>query len=435
MGIKNLKSLLLENKSLTLLEDDSYKIYNGIFVDTMSIYIAVANCVRNLEELTTVFIKYVNGWIKKGGHVTLFIDRGTIKIKQNIRDKRRESSKLTKNRKILELERYKSELRDDTTGFMEDEIKAEMQLKIDKLTFQIFLSDSDNIKTSLNEILSHFNDNEHVTMFYCDARDAEFVMCIEAKKHLSIVGEWPLIISTDQDTMLFASVDRYPKMIKNLTQLFKFIPTSEDNYLAKLTALVNGCDFFPGLYGASITLTNLKKIQLFSDFTIDNIVTSLAIKNYYRKTRSNVDVREIITFINSYANLEDIYSYNTPCQCTIQEFIFSALDEKWNEFKSSYLETIPLPCQLMYALEPRREISTDDVKTLSTYIDFDNTKSDIDVIKSISSIFGYLNENCNTKVFGIYKNDILLCANNSFYFNDSMLISNIKSDNIINIGY
>ncbi|AOP31560.1 fen1-like nuclease [Skunkpox virus] len=434
MGIKNLKSLLLENKSLTLLEDDSHKIYNGIFVDTMSIYIAVANCVRNLEELTTVFIKYVNGWIRKGGHVTLFIDRGTIKIKQVVRDKRRESSRLTKDRKILELEKCKSKLQD--TGFMEEEIKAEMQLKIDKLTFQIFLSDSDNIKMSLNDILSHFNDNEHVTLFYCDSRDAEFVMCIEAKKHLSSVGEWPLIISTDQDTMLFASVDNHPKMIKNLTQLFKFIPTAEDSYLSKLTALVNGCDFFPGLYGASITLNNLKKMQLFTDFTIDNIVTSLAIKNYYRKTRSNVDVHEIITFINDYANLNDVYSYITPCQCTVQEFIFSALDKKWNEFKSSsYLETIPLQCQLMYALEPRREVSVDDVKTLSSYIDFDNTKSDINVIKSISSIFGYVHENCETLVFGIYKNNLLLSVNNSFYFNDSILISNIKSDNIINIGY
>ncbi|AOP31771.1 fen1-like nuclease [Volepox virus] len=434
MGIKNLKSLLLENKSLTLLEDDSHKIYNGIFVDTMSIYIAVANCVRNLEELTTVFIKYVNGWIRKGGHVTLFIDRGTIKIKQVVRDKRRESSRLTKDRKILELEKCKSELQ-DTTGFMEEEIKAELQLKIDKLTFQIFLSDSDNIKISLNDILSHFNDNEHVTLFYCDSRDAEFVMCIEAKNHLSSVGEWPLIISTDQDTMLFASVDNHPKMIKNLTQLFKFIPTAEDSYLAKLTALVNGCDFFPGLYGASITLNNLKKMQLFTDFTIDNIVTSLAIKNYYRKNRSTVDVHEIITFINDYANLDDVYSYITPHQCTVQEFIFSALDEKWNEFKSSsYLETIPLQCQLMYALEPRREVSVDDVKTLSSYIDFDNTKSDINVIKSISSIFGYVNEKCDTIIFGIYKDNLLL-SNNSFYFNDSMLISNIKSDNIIKIGY
>ncbi|WIK72484.1 FEN1-like nuclease [Monkeypox virus] len=434
MGIKNLKSLLLENKSLTILDDNLYKVYNGIFVDTMSIYIAVANCVRNLEELTTVFIKYVNGWVKKGGHVTLFIDRGSIKIKQDVRDKRRKYSKLTKDRKMLELEKCTSEIQ-NVTGFMEEEIKAEMQLKIDKLTFQIYLSDYDNIKISLNEILTHFNNNENVTLFYCDERDAEFVMCLEAKTQFSTTGEWPLIISTDQDTMLFASADNHPKMIKNLTQLFKFVPSAEDNYLAKLTALVNGCDFFPGLYGASITPNNLNKIQLFSDFTIDNIVTSLAIKNYYRKTNSTVDVRNIVTFINDYANLDDVYSYIPPCQCTVQEFIFSALDEKWNEFKSSYLESVPLPCQLMYALEPRKEIDVSEVKTLSSYIDFENTKSDIDVIKSISLIFGYSNENCNTIVFGIYKDNLLLSINNSFYFNDSLLITNTKSDNIINIGY
>lgn len=434
MGIKNLKSLLLENKSLTILDDNLYKVYNGIFVDTMSIYIAVANCVRNLEELTTVFIKYVNGWVKKGGHVTLFIDRGSIKIKQDVRDKRRKYSKLTKDRKMLELEKCTSEIQ-NVTGFMEEEIKAEMQLKIDKLTFQIYLSDYDNIKISLNEILTHFNNNENVTLFYCDERDAEFVMCLEAKTQFSTTGEWPLIISTDQDTMLFASADNHPKMIKNLTQLFKFVPSAEDNYLAKLTALVNGCDFFPGLYGASITPNNLNKIQLFSDFTIDNIVTSLAIKNYYRKTNSTVDVRNIVTFINDYANLDDVYSYIPPCQCTVQEFIFSALDEKWNEFKSSYLESVPLPCQLMYALEPRKEIDVSEVKTLSSYIDFENTKSDIDVIKSISSIFGYSIENCNTIVFGIYKDNLLLSINNSFYFNDSLLITNTKSDNIINIGY
>nr|CAG7620293.1 morphogenesis factor [Ectromelia virus] len=343
MGIKNLKSLLLENKSLTILDDNLYNVYNGIFVDTMSIYIAVANCVRNLEELTTVFIKYVNGWVKKGGHVTLFIDRGSIKIKQDVRDKRRKYSKLTKDRKMLELEKCTSEIQ-NVTGFMEEEIKAEMQLKIDKLAFQIYLSDSDNIKISLNAILTHFNNNENVTLFYCDERDAEFVMCIEAKTHFST-------------------------------------------------------------------------------------------KNYYRKTDSTVDVRNIVTFINDYANLDDVYSYISPCQCTVQEFIFSALDEKWNDFKSSYLESVPLPCQLMYALEPRKEIDVSEVKTLSSYIDFENTKSDIDVIKSISSIFGYSNENCNTIVFGIYKDNLLLSINNSFYFNDSLLITNTKSDNIINIGY
>ncbi|AUL80202.1 hypothetical protein [Vaccinia virus] len=434
MGIKNLKSLLLENKSLTILDDNLCKVSNGIFVDKMSIYIAVANCVINLEELTTVVRKYVNGWVKKGGHVTLFIDRGSIIIKQDVRDKRRKYSKFTKDREMLELEKCTSEIQ-NVTGFMEEEIKAIMHLQIDKLTFEIYLSDSDNIKIALNEIITHFNNNENVTLFYCDERDAEFVMFLEAKTHFSTTGEWRLIISTDQDTMLFASTDNHPKMIKNLSQLFKFVPSAEDNYLAKLTALVNGCDFFPGLYGASITPTNLNKIQLFSDFTIDNIVTSLAIKNYYGKTNSTVDVRNIVTFINDYATLNDVYSYVPPCQCTVQEFIFSALDEKWNNFKSSYIETVPVPCQLMYALEPRKEIDVSGVKTLSSYIDFENTKSDIDVIKSIASIFGYSNENCNTIVFGIYKYNLLLSINTSFYFNDSLLITNTKSDNIINIGY
>ncbi|AUL80504.1 VACAC2 093 [Vaccinia virus] len=138
-------------------------------------------------------------------------------------------------------------------------------------------------------------------------------MCLEAKTHFSTTGEWPLITSTDQDTMLFASADNHPNMIKNLTQLFKYVPPAEDNYLAKLTALVNGCDSFPGLYGASITPNNLNKIQLFCHFTIDNIVTSLAIKNYYRKTNSTVEVRNIVTFINDYSNLADVYSYVPPC--------------------------------------------------------------------------------------------------------------------------
>ncbi|WOW88071.1 FEN1-like nuclease, partial [Monkeypox virus] len=32
-----------------------------------------------------------------------------------------------------------------------------------------------------------------------------------------------------------------------------------------------------------------------------------------------VDVRNIVTFINDYANLDDVYSYIPPCQCTVQE--------------------------------------------------------------------------------------------------------------------
>ncbi|AUL80505.1 hypothetical protein [Vaccinia virus] len=68
----------------------------------------------------------------------------------------------------------------------------------------------------------------------------------------------------------------------------------------------------------------------------------------------------------------------------------------------------------MFALEPRKEIDVSEVKTLSSYIDCENTESDIDVIKSISAIFGYSNENFNALEFGIYKDNLLLSINSSF---------------------
>ncbi|AST09475.1 FEN1-like nuclease [NY_014 poxvirus] len=440
MGIKNLKKLLTKNKSLVLVEDGINRKYDGVFVDTMSIYVAVANCYTNMDDLTNVFRKYIQKWIKIGNTVTLFIDKGTINIKEPIRDKRRENSKLTRERKRKDLENIKLEIdKVKDQELMADEIITDMQLKMNKLAFQLYLLDSNNIKTSLKTILSTLDDQDNnITTIYCDNKDAEFVMCLEARKQFSDRGTWPLIVSTDQDTMLFTSVDRHPKMIKTLTQLFRFIPTAEDEYLSKLAVLINGCDFFPGLYGSSLTTDNLDKIKLFSEFTLDNILTSLVFKNYYKRPTTNdtVDVYKIINFINNYANLEDVYSEDTPLQCTIQDFIFSALKERWDKFKESYLSNIPLPCQLMYALTPRKNINEYEVKQLVSYIDFENTKSDINIIKSIAFIFGYsIEKSSNVKVFGIYNKLLLLTFNNSFYFNNTLVNSNIKSDNIIDIGY
>ncbi|AEN03650.1 FEN1-like nuclease [Yokapox virus] len=440
MGIKNLKKLLIKNNSLVLIEDDKDLKYNGVFVDTMSIYIAVANCYTNMKDIINVFRKYINRWIKIGNHVTLFVDKGSIFIKEPIRDKRRKSSKLTKERKCKDIENIKLKIENIKTNesFNEEQL-TDMQLKIDKLSFQIYLLDSNNIKTSLNTLLSTFEEDNNISIVYCDNRDAEFVMCYEAKKQLYDKGEWPLLISTDQDTMLFTSTDYHPKMIKTLTQLFRFIPTSEDAYLSKLTVLLNGCDFFPGLYGTSLTTDNIDKIKIFNEFTLDNILTSLVFKNYYKKnnTYTNIDIYKIIKFINNYANMEDdVYSEDTPSQCSIHDFIFSGLNERWNVFKESYIDNIPVTCQLMYSLTPRKNIVENEVKKLVNYIDLKNNILDINIIKDIAFIFGYnTDNNSNIKVLGIYNNKLFLSFNSLFYFNDKSVISCIKSDNIIHIGY
>ncbi|APG58269.1 putative nuclease G5 [BeAn 58058 virus] len=150
-------------------------------------------------------------------------------------------------------------------------------------------------------------------------------MCKEAKNIADIKNKWPCLISTDQDSLLFSSCDENKKFIRTMKSLYVYIPCSKSRYLSKLVALVNGCDYFLGLSGMCITNKSLPNIKLFDDFTLENILQSIVTKNYFNKTKRNIDVNNIIQFIDRYSDLDyDIYDIDIPEQCSIQEFIFSS---------------------------------------------------------------------------------------------------------------
>ncbi|WAH71017.1 FEN1-like nuclease [Eptesipox virus] len=437
MGIKNLKSLLLKCESLKEIAATSKK-YNGVFVDTMSFYVSIAHCSNNEEDLNKLFLKYVNIWLYEGDEVHLFIDKGEIRIKEQLRIKRRSAANQTINRKQNEITTITNELSNlHISNNFYEEIKTESELKIKQLTFQVFLANTINIKHMLEKALVSLSNNNNVKIIYCDGIDAEFKMCADAKKKADTTGQWPLLVSNDQDTLLFSSCDSLPKTIKNISHIYKYLPCSMTLYLAKLTALVNGCDFFPGLYGACITPKILDKMKLFYDFTLENIVKSLVVKNFTNKTFNIVDVNSIINFINSYSSIDsNIYSNTPPYGCTIQEFLFSCLYSQWNKFSKNVFKNTTVENNLIYNLVPCQNISTDDIIKLSKIVDNKSVKVDLHNLKTIATIFGYkINKKVYKTYFGIYKlKDILLCYDDLFYFNDKIIIENNLKCNVINIG-
>ncbi|QDJ95070.1 FEN1-like nuclease [Hypsugopox virus] len=444
MGIKNLKSLLLKCECLKEIEAVQHS-YNGVFVDTMSFYVSIAYCANNVNDLTNLFLKYVNIWIKQGGNVYLFIDKGEIYIKEQLRLKRRNAANKTIDKKQQEINTLTNEIDNlENSNTFYEEIKTESELKIKQLSFQVFLANTNNLKQTLEIALQQLSKNENVKIIYCNGIDAEFKMCAEAKKRVLQTGVWPLLVSNDQDTLLFSSCDDMPKIIKNVSHVFRYMPCSMTLYLAKLTALVNGCDFFPGLYGACLTPKILEKMKLFYDFTIDNIVKSLVVKNYINKTFTIVDVNSIVNFINSYTSTdENIYLHTPPNGCTVQEFIFSCLYTQWNKFNKNYFKNTTIENNLIYNLIPQKDILHNEINTLNQIIHIKSNKIDLHNLKTIANIFGYkINNNVYKTYYGVYKTyygiyklkELLLCYDDYFYFNDKIIIENKLKCNIINIG-
>ncbi|AAN02779.1 hypothetical protein [Lumpy skin disease virus] len=437
MGIKNLKTVLVEIGALHQIKNVQENIINGIFVDTMSFFVSIAHCVNNLDDLYEGFMLYISQW-KKQGKITLFVDRGVIPIKESLREKRRNASRNTSKKNVLEIEKLNNLIKNlNVDDMMYDEIKTDLELKIKKLEFNNYLANHVQLKDALDNSLKLLGSD--VTIIYCDGIDAEFVMCQEAKKIAYITEKWPLMISTDQDTLLFSSCDDLPKNIRTMNQIYSFIPCAKTRYLSKLVALTNGCDYFQGLYGFSITAKSLKSIKLFDDFTIDNVIKSLIIRNYSRKeTDRYINAEKIIHFINKYSCLnESIYNEVPPESITVQEFIFSALYHKWKKFDDSLLKGISLCCSLICVLKPKKDIKRNEISKLCNIINNDsNKKSSLNNIKSVIDIFGYdLNKNKNI-VYGISKlKKIMLCYDDLFYFNNENIIrNNLKKNGIINIS-
>ncbi|CAC21292.1 54R protein [Yaba-like disease virus] len=439
MGIKNLKTLLLETGFLHKINNDNNieKNFSEVFVDTMSVFMSLAHCVYDLEDLKDKFYEYIQKI--NNGNVTLFIDRGNIDIKEKLRFKRKTALTNTIKRKTLEIDTIYDRINKlNVNDAFYEEIKTDFELKIQKLKFHNFLSNNNNVKFCLNESLLLVK--EEVKIVYCDGIDAEFVMCCKAKELNFKTGNWPILISNDHDTLLFSSFDFIPKIIKTITQIYYYIPCLKSKYLSKIVTLVNGCDFFPGLYGICITTKSLNNIQLFDDFNIVNIVKSLTFKNYVNKSNKIINIDNIINFVNNYASLDStVYHYkHIPDGLTIQEFLFSALYKHNNFYKNTLTKNNMSMCAyLICVLSPKKNISVSDISKLKKIVDECKIKKKCTEshIMLVTKIFGYEINKQSDIIFGIlnFKN-LMLCFDDTFYFNENNIIVNKNKNNIINIG-
>ncbi|AAR07410.1 54R [Yaba monkey tumor virus] len=439
MGIKNLKTLLLETGFLHKIDisDSIEKNFPEVFVDTMSIFMSLAYCVYDLEELKDKFYEYIQK--VSNGNVTLFIDRGNIDIKENLRLKRKTALDNTIKRKTLEMSNIYDCINElDINDEFYEEIRTDLELKIQKLKFHNFLSTPSNVKFCLDEALSSVK--EKVDIVFCDGVDAEFVMCFRAKEISVKTGNWPILISNDHDTLLFSSFDFIPKIIKTIAQIYYYIPCSKSKYLSKLVTLVNGCDFFPGLHGICITSKSLNNIQLFDDFNVTNVVKSLAFKNYVNRYNKIVDIDKVIDFINNYSSLDlNVYNYKRlPDGLSVQEFLFSALNNYNNFYKNTFLtDNVSMCAYLICVLTPQKDISVNEISKLKTIIDSCKTKKKCinDHIVTVTEIFGYKINKLKDIKFGVLNfQNLMLCFDDKFYFNEKSIIVNKNKSNIINIG-
>ncbi|AAF17931.1 gp049R [Rabbit fibroma virus] len=432
MGIKKLKTLLLKTGTLTQIDEIEKDDAREIFVDTMSFFVSVAYSVNNLTELYDSFLHYIQLW-KTMGKVTLFVDRGDIFIKDLVREKRKLATQQTIKRKQMEIE----QLRDfetflDTEDVLYEEKKANVELRINKLMFHIFLAKNNQLKTTLDHALTMLED---VTILYCDGMDAEFVLCLNAKKLADEQGAWPLMISTDQDLLLFSCCDTSKKIIRTINGLYSFIPCATTKYLSKLVTLVNGCDYFPGLYGHCMTEKTLESVKLFEDFTTENIVQSLVIKNFTNKTNKKVvDVEGMVQFVDRYAELDDsVYDERFDCIVTVQEFIFSALLDMYTPVED--VKHCSAISALVCILEPKREITEPELRTVHNLALKPTKKVTEKDIETVVSIFGYRTRVQTNVLYGVLNlKTLLLSYNDAFYFNNEIIIKNITKNDIINIG-
>ncbi|QCO69349.1 m049R [Myxoma virus] len=431
MGIKNLKTLLLKTGTLTQIDEIEKDDVREIFVDTMSFFVSIAYSVNNLTELYNNFLHHVQAW-KTMGKVTLFVDRGDIFIKDVVREKRKRATQQTIKRKQMEIE----QLRDFESFLgMEDalyeEKKTDIELRINKLMFHIFLANNNQLKTTLEHALTMLDD---VTILYCNGMDAEFVLCLNAKKLADEQGTWPLMISTDQDLLLFSSCDESKKIIRTINGLYSFIPCATTRYLSRLVTLVNGCDYFPGLYGYCVTEKTLESIELFEEFTVEHVVQSLVIKNFTNKTNKMVDVDGMIRFVDRYAELDDsVYDERFDCVVTAQEFIFAALADRCMRLDD--VRHCSVISALVCVLDPRQEITETGLRVVHALALKPAKKVTEEDIATVVSIFGYRTRVTTNALYGVLNlKTLLLAYNDAFYFNSEIIIKNIAKNDIINIG-
>ncbi|ARE67733.1 SWPV1-135 [Shearwaterpox virus] len=434
MGIKNLKSVLLYKHRLRNL--DSAIKTEEIYVDFLGLFMAIAYSVTSTDMLYMIIrdkFKFINSIAKK---VVVFVDRGSISLKTALREKRKQSLKnqyIRKKEEIKHLEEAINNL--SVYDDLYEEQKESMSSKIDKNNYYMFLSDKKNIEPIIENVLISL---DNIEIYYCDHIDAEFVMCCKAREYYLINGSWPAILSSDQDTMCLACVDLEEKIIYDTKTVYRLSPDKYTQYLTKLIVLVNGCDFFRGLHGISITKDNCTKYELFKEFTKDNVLRSLVYKNYSLKADIDTsvidDIDKIFDFINYYTSLNDkAYDVKELPTISAKEFISSIINQKWEDIKKNYNFDNNILQNIYNVYKKNSQVDEEQETTALRMIEcyrFKEIK-----LKTIKSFIVQLGLKCTDKIstIGISSSgDLYMGLEGRFYFNPRAIIEN--STKMININ-
>ncbi|QRY18942.1 ORF-72 [Teiidae poxvirus 1] len=423
MGIKHLKAILLQKKILRSL--NSVGKAKELYVDFLGLFMAMAYSVTSTEMLHHAMkekFKFMKSIAEK---IIVFVDRGNIALKTNLREKRKQSSKNQYLRKIEEIKNLKSAIKDLSENDIRYEEKRESIIqRIEKHDYYIFLSEKKNIEKVMSDTLSLLKD---VEICYCHYVDAEFKICCQAKDYYAQNGCWPAILSSDQDTMCLSCVDVCDKIIYDTKHVYRLCPDRYTVYLTRLTILVNGCDFFGGLYGISITKDNCDKYKIFEEFSKENTLKSLIYKNYsllnfsekkYSETSALID--RVFEFIILYTSLnEEAYKIQELPKISVKEFLSTMVFSRWDDAVKEYQLG---PDILQNIRNIYKNKSNQNALQMIEYYKYRNVNTRV-----VKKFIATLELECCDKIcmIGVSSTpELYISFENLFYFNNCSIIEN-----------
>ncbi|CCD83231.1 predicted FEN-1 endonuclease [Squirrelpox virus] len=429
MGVKNLLAVLSEHGSVTE-EPGPGGRFPAVFVDSMSIFRALAYFADCRETLRLSFVDLISQLLEVGDRVVLFVDSGQIPIKDELRARRRQAAARTVERQeaeIVELERLAEARRAESAAAddMLDRGETEAHARALKLRFQVTAAAPGAAEALLAEVLRH--PPPRTTVVAREGVDAELEMCRRALEEAAVGGAWPLLVSTDQDTVLMATADRLPKVVRTASKWFRVLPTLETEYLAKLTVLVNGCDFFAGLAGVQLDRRALARAALFGEFTAYNAARSVVALSKGRPRGSGdeaVDAEAIVSFVNRYAGADPSIYEGAPPGASARGFALAGLAAAWRAFRRWPEGASPLAAMIL-GLEPRRAISPGELDTLARVERFYRAKPPSrEAVAAVAAILGYSTAGEGEVVMALVDGRPMARHEDGFYFNASCIIEN-----------
>ncbi len=378
MGIKNLKALLLSHGALTPHEPGGDERFPAVFVDGFSVMMTMAYSCADEDEFRAAVEERVQHWmsVSESGRIVVFLDRGEIPIKQPLRDQRRKATRdrAARHREFIaaaeadaaaEAVGAREDKQEDDHAEFAEEIRAEKQLKLQRIRFQLSIANHEVVKSLIESTLARAGDA--VEIVFCDGVDAEMVMCARGRAEAERRGRWPLLVTTDQDALLFTSTDRDEKIVSTVSACYAFRPTESTEYLCKLAALANGCDFFPGLGGICVSVESLRRATLFPEFSVRNAAVSLCTRPMRLSTQDALEpeaAAEVVDFIRRYAaGDERIYREVPPGACCGRAFVRGALAAEWAEALPA-ATGLSVVADMIACLPARRDPAPEEVERL-----------------------------------------------------------------------